>query len=84
MENKEIRIREQSIKPKEKQRKTLSGAGRKPFNYLVDSRVLEWIYDRREKHLRVSCALIMKKAKRIYDELPNSKKSESFLQAVAG
>ena len=40
---------------------------------------MEWIYDRREKHLRVSCVLIMKKAKTIYDELPDSQKCESFV-----
>ena len=72
-------IREQSMKPNGKERKTFAGAGRKPFNELVENQVLEWIYDRREKHLRVSCVLIMKKAKAIYDELPDSQKSESFV-----
>ena len=73
-------IREQSMKPNGKERKTLAGAGRKPFNELVEYwNGLEWIYDRREKHLRVSCELIMKKAKAIYDELPDSQKSESFV-----
>ena len=72
-------IREQSMKPNGKKRKTLAGAGRKPFNELVENQVLEWIYDRPEKHLRVSCVLIMKKAKAIYDELPYSQKSESFV-----
>ena len=53
-------IREQSMKPNGKERKALAGAGRKPFNELVENQVLEWIYDRREKHLRVSCVIIMK------------------------
>ena len=61
------------------QKKTLAGAGRKPFNELVENKVVEWIYDRREKHLSVSRVLIMKKAKAIYDELPDSQKSESFV-----
>ena len=67
------------MKPNGKERKTLAGADRKPFNELVENQVLEWIYDRREKHLRVSCVLIMKKAKAIYDELPDPQKSESFV-----
>ena len=78
-----IPIREVSIKPKGKERKTLDGAGRKPSNKLVDNRVLEWIYGRREKHLRMSCSL-MKKAKVIYDELADSEESESFLPVVGG
>ena len=61
------RISAPLLKPNGKERKTLAGAGRKPFNELVENQVLEWIYGRREKHLRVSCALILKKAKAIYD-----------------
>ena len=76
--NKQL-ITELSLKLSGKYRKTLDGAGRKPLNELVDNRVLEWIYERRAKNLRVSCVLIMKKAKLIYDELDTSGKSESFL-----
>ena len=35
-----------------------------------------WIYDQYEEHLKVSCALIMKKVNVIYDDLPDSEKSE--------
>ena len=43
-----------------------------------DNQVLEWIYERHEKRLRVSYTLIMKKAKVIYEEIGPSKKSEYF------
>ena len=70
------RIREESIKLKGKKRKILDGAGRKPFNGLVNNPVMGWIYDQYEEHLKVSCALIMKKVNVIYDDLPDSEKSE--------
>ena len=73
--NKKFFNRSLSIKQNGKERKTLFG--------LDDNRVLsKWIYERREKHLRLSCAL--DKTKVIYDKLTDSEKSESFLPAVGG
>ena len=66
-------------KSKGKELKTLDAAGRKLFNVLVDNRVLQWIYDGHKKHLKVSYALLMKKAMVIYNEFPDSEKSESFI-----
>lgn len=71
-------IREEK-KSKGKELKTLDAAGRKLFNVLVDNRVLQWIYDGHKKHLKVSYALLMKKAMVIYNEFPDSEKSESFI-----
>ena len=48
--------------------KRLEGGGRKAFNIILEENLLEWIYDRRSKGLRVSRKLIMKKAKIMYDE----------------
>ena len=49
-------------------RKRLEGAGRKPLDQQMEEVLIEWIYDRREKGLRVSRRLIMKKALYIYNE----------------
>ena len=78
--NKKEQISEQCRKPHGKQRKMLDGTGRKPAHEVVENKVLEWIYDRREKNLRVSCILIMKKAKIIFDSTQTSSEtSESFV-----
>ena len=49
-------------------RKRLEGTGRKPLDQQMEEVLIEWIYDRREKGLRVSRKLIMKKALYIYNE----------------
>ena len=49
-------------------RKRLEGAGRKSLDQQMEEVLIEWIYDRREKGLRVSRKLIMKKALYIYNE----------------
>ena len=49
-------------------RKRLGGAGRKPLDRQMEEVLVEWIYDRREKRLRVSRKLIIKKALFIYNE----------------
>ena len=51
--NKQL-ITELSLKPSGKYRNTLDGADRKPYNELVNNRVLEWIYEHRAKNVRVS------------------------------
>ena len=63
---KKEQISEQSKKSCRKEEKTLEGAGRKPAHEFVNSKVLEWIYNRREKRLP-SCILIMKKIKIIWN-----------------
>ena len=60
-----------------KERRTLGGAGRKTAHEFVESKVLEWIYDHREKILRVSRILIKKKAKIKSDTTQAS--SEAFV-----
>ena len=61
MESKKSII-EASLKKIGQSRKTLEGAGRKPLSETLDNMVLlEWICERREKNLRVSPILIMKK-----------------------
>jgi len=49
-------------------RKRLDGAGRKPLDQQMEEVLVEWIYSRREKGLRVSRTFIMKKALVIYNE----------------
>ena len=49
-------------------RKRLEGAGRKPLDQQMEEVLIEWIYDRREKGLRVSRKLFMKKALYTYNE----------------
>ena len=50
-------------------RRRLDGAGRKPLNEQLEESLMEWIYQRREKCLRVSQKLIMKVALILYQEL---------------
>ena len=52
-----------------KKRKRVDGGGRKPQFQAVDDVVLDWISIRRERGLRVSRKLIMKKAQVVYNEL---------------
>lgn len=61
MKKNKILIREQRIKPKGKEQKSLYGAGKKPFNELVDNWLLEWIYDGREKILECSVDSLWRK-----------------------
>jgi hypothetical protein len=49
-----------------KKRKRVDGGGRKPQFQAVDDVVLDWISIRRERGLRVSRKLIMKKAQVVY------------------
>ena len=53
----------------EKKRKRVDGGGRKPQFQAVDEIVLDWISNRRERGLRVSRKLIMKKAQVAYYEI---------------
>lgn len=54
------------VKRAGKSRKRLDGAGRKPLSEVLEERIVSWITDRRDKRLRVSRKLIMKKAKLLY------------------
>ena len=54
-------------------RRRLDGAGRKPLNEQMEESLMEWIYQRREKCLRVSRKLIMKKALILYQALDGFK-----------
>ena len=54
---------------KGKQRSRLSGGGRKPLCAKMEELLLEWIENRRALGLRVSCKLIMKKAKVTYRDM---------------
>jgi len=60
----------QSLKKKDQgsKRKRLDGGGRKPLDQQMEEVLVEWIYDRRDKGLRVSRKLIMKKALFVYNE----------------
>ena len=53
----------------EKKRKRVNDGGRKPQFQAVDEIVLDWISNRRERGLRVSRKLIMKKAQVVYNEM---------------
>ena len=64
-------------------RKRLDGAGRKPLDQQMEEVLVEWIYDRREKGLRVSRKLIMKKALFIYNEKSKESDSEDSATFVA-
>ena len=63
-------------KAKGTKRKRCIGGGRKPFSKRLEEIVLEWIYDRRSKGLRVSRKLIMKKAKILYDDMKKGEQTE--------
>eukprot|EP00794_Sanderia_malayensis_P013386 gene13386-14759_t len=52
-----------------KGRKRLDGGGRKPLSESMEERLLEWVFQRRSKRLRVSRKHIMKKAKVIHEEI---------------
>ena len=64
-------------------RKRLEGAGRKPLDQQMEEVLVEWIYDRREKGLRVSRKLIMKKALFIYNEKSTENNCEDGAPFVA-
>ena len=64
-------------------RKRLEGAGRKPLDQQMEEVLVEWIYDRREKGLRVSRKLIMKKALLIYKEKSTENDCEDGAPLVA-
>ena len=52
-----------------KQRKKLTGGGRKPLSTKLEERLLEWITSRYSQGLQVTCKLIMKKAEIIYRDI---------------
>lgn len=52
-----------------KQRKKLTGGGRKPFSAELEELLLEWISSRQAEGLQVSCKLIMKQAETIYRDI---------------
>lgn len=52
-----------------KQRKKLTGGGRKPLSTKLEEHLLEWISSRYSQGLQVSCMLIKKKAEIIYREI---------------
>ena len=52
-----------------KQRKKLTGGGRKPLSTQLEERLLDWISNRRTQGLQVSCKLVMKKAEIIYHDM---------------
>lgn len=80
------KIEELLAKTKGTKRKRCDGGGRKPFNEQLEEMVLEWVYDRRYKGLRVSRKLIMKKAKVMYDEMiknePTHDEENEFLAST--
>ena len=49
-------------------RKRLDGGGRCVTDEEIEENLLEWIFDRRHKGLRVSCKLIMIKAKKFQEK----------------
>ena len=59
---KKASISTHNVTPAGKKRKRVDGGGRKPQFQAVDYVVLDWISSQREKGLRVSRKLIMKKA----------------------
>ena len=58
-----LKIFEPTVKPKNKR---LEGGGRKPLD-LQENQLVEWIYDKRTKELRVSRKIIMAQAKYFYE-----------------
>ena len=60
------KIFESTTKPKNKR---LEGGGRKPLDIQLENQLVEWVYDRRSKGLRVSRKLIMVKAKCLYERM---------------
>ena len=75
----------QSLKKKDRgsKRKRLDGGGRKPLDQQMEEVLVEWIYDRRDKGLRVSRKLIMKKALFVYNEKAKENDSENSKTFVA-
>ena len=63
-----IQLTDRAASTKGSKWKRLEGGGRKAFNIILEENLLEWIYDRHSKGLRVSRKLIMKKAKIMYNE----------------
>ena len=63
-QNKSI-IFESTTKPKNKR---LKGGGRKVLDVQLENQLVEWIYDRRSKGLRVSRKQIMMKGKYLYED----------------
>lgn len=63
--------------PSGTKRKRIHGGGRKPQFQDVDNLVLDWITSRRERGLRVSRKLIMKKALVVFDELKLARKDDA-------
>lgn len=63
-----------------KQRKKLTGGGRKPLSTKLEERLLEWINSRHNQGLQVSCRLITKKAEIIYHDIKgcNNVDDENF------
>jgi hypothetical protein len=64
-------------------RKRLDGAGRKPLDVQMEEVLVEWIYNRRDKGLRVSRKLIMKKALFIYEEKAKNNNCENSVKFTA-
>ena len=65
VKKKEIHALSTAAKGKEK--KKLAGDGRKPLSGELERKVLEWVYERPSKGLRVSRVLIMKKSSNVYN-----------------
>ena len=59
-------------------RQRLPGAGKKPLSVQLEEVLLSWVYSRRERGLRVSGKLTMKKAKLIFCELKPEESSEDI------
>ena len=65
---------------------TLLGGGRNPFCEKLEELVLQWVYDRRTKGLRLSRKMIMKKVKVkvMYDEMTkNGEENDSNIDFLA-
>lgn len=66
-------------KPKGAKKEKLEGGGRKVMNEGMEEELLEWIYGRRSRGLRVSRILIMRKAKCLYDEQCDESEKDLFV-----
>ena len=68
------------------QLRPLLGEGRNPFCEKLEELVLQWVYDRRTKGLRLSRKMIMKKVKVkvMYDEMTkNGEENDSNIDFLA-
>lgn len=67
--------------PSGTKRKHVDGGGRKPLFKDVDDLVFDWVTSRRERGLRVSRKLIMKKAQVVFDELKLARRDSTSCDA---